>query len=216
MNLQGIKARQRHRHQAVAGVLAVAALSAGIVAGAVQATPSRGTAPTCRRAAAHATGPHRTTPRWARKCLPKASDRVAPARGYLGLNLAAAERRDHYRNDLVVDGGGGRCSRADDLVYRLHPIAIVFGHRHARDPRARIIAAAQAMSGWEPEADTNRDWLERDRLAGTQLKAAPPSSSPKRYAAAGLLPRLRSPDRGLTGSGPGDGHAQAGSRPQKQ
>jgi hypothetical protein len=91
-------------------------------------------------------------PAWAKRCLPKRRDRTGTASGYVRLTAAAAERRSrhHHGDSLVWVGGGGRCSHFDDQVVRVHPIAVVSSTRLIDDPRARVIAAARAVRGWQP------------------------------------------------------------------
>ena len=88
-------------------------------------------------------------PAWAAKCLPKGTERVGSAPKYVGLTRFAAL---HLKNatSLVFAGGGGVCARTSDLVYRSHPIAVVYNTRNGHGPDARIIAAARAVAGWEP------------------------------------------------------------------
>lgn len=94
----------------------------------------------------------RPVPAWAKKCLPRGSERLGPAPKYVGLTPAAAEQRSRHshRDSLVWAGGGGRCSHFDDQVARSHPIAVVYTTRLISDPRARIIAAARAEPDWQP------------------------------------------------------------------
>jgi hypothetical protein len=150
MNLRPSKLRSRstRRVAGVAGVAAVA-LSLGSI-GVVQASSATTAAVRSSRLAVDRHTRRRPVPAWAEKCLPQGSERAGPASGYVGLSLAAARRRDHYRNDLVFAGGGGRCSHFDDDVFRAHPIALVFNTQRSRTSRARIIAAARATAGWQP------------------------------------------------------------------
>lgn len=94
--------------------------------------------------------PNPSVPAWARKCLPKGSQLLGPAPGYVGLTAREAERLDHRANDLVYAGGGGRCSTFNDDVHRSHPVAVVYSTRRVRAPGARIVAAARAVPGWAP------------------------------------------------------------------
>lgn len=92
----------------------------------------------------------RAIPRWAENCLPKGSQRLGLAPEYIGLTFVAAQRLKSGHDGVVFAGGGGRCSHSNDLVYRQHPIAVVFNIRNPRDPKARIIAAVRATPGWQP------------------------------------------------------------------
>lgn len=88
-------------------------------------------------------------PAWAAKCLPKGAERLGPAPKYLGLTRSAALRLTDS-SSLVFAGGGGVCARTSDLVYRSHPIAVVYSTRDGRGKNTRIIAAARAVAGWHP------------------------------------------------------------------
>jgi hypothetical protein len=109
--------------------------------------------------------------------MPQGSQRLGPARRYVGLTPGAANRLDeHSSNDLVYAGGGGRCSTFNDDVYRPHPIAVVISTRLIGTPGARIVAAARAVPGWEPGAHEARTI--HYRLEGITLAAAPPGYRP--------------------------------------
>jgi hypothetical protein len=88
-------------------------------------------------------------PAWASKCLPEGAKRLGPAPKYVGLTRSAALRLKNS-SSLVFAGGGGVCASTSDLVYRSHPIAVVYNTRNGRGKNARIIAAARAVAGWQP------------------------------------------------------------------
>jgi hypothetical protein len=145
-----------------------------VAAGAGLAGCAGSQAPTTKRVVPPAT---LAVPAWAAKCMPQGSQRLGPARRYVGLTPSAANRLDeHSSSDLVYAGGGGRCSTFNDDVYRRHPIAVVISTRLIGTPGARIVAAARAVPGWEPGARKARTI--HYQLEGITLAAAPSGYRP--------------------------------------
>ena len=131
------------RRLVLAGVLATVVL---IGAGCAAAKSDSSATAAARPATKHQRAT-RPVPAWAEKCLPRGSQRLRSAPQFVGLTLAAAQRLSG--GDLELAGAGGRCSHVNDLVYRRHPIAVVFNTRPRR-PKARVIAAVRAAAGWQP------------------------------------------------------------------
>lgn len=165
-----VQGRTWRRPIAISGA-ASAVLATGLVVGLLQAAnhgggnslagadtngPTTGAGPTATESLTSTAA----APAWAQSCLPtNPSDDLGPAVQYVGLTKAEADRlAERSGDELVFVGGGGRCSGVDDLVYRTHPVAVVYdtapsipsGSDGPLPPTARVIAAEHVAPGWAP------------------------------------------------------------------